>query len=147
MLCYKTSNTKATHRCHFTPGHACVDVNPSCNFFQTTKQSTESPIFDASFWSENVVSCPQCGHERNKIGDSVLCYKASNPKATHRCHIMHLMRVFVEQGDMQLKRNTTCEKRWKKMQQHRFRTKINYNLSPWPLATYSVHVSTQIWVM
>jgi hypothetical protein len=35
-------------------------------------QSTESPIFDASFWSENGVSCPQCGHERNKIGDSVL---------------------------------------------------------------------------
>ncbi len=35
-------------------------------------QSTESPIFDAPFWSENGVSCPQCGHERNKIGDSVL---------------------------------------------------------------------------
>ncbi len=35
-------------------------------------QSKESPIFDASFWSENGVSCPQCGHERNKIGDSVL---------------------------------------------------------------------------
>ncbi len=32
-------------------------------------QSTESPIFDASFWSENGVSC---SHERNKIGDSVL---------------------------------------------------------------------------
>ncbi len=35
-------------------------------------QSTESPIFDAAFWSENGVSCPQCGHERNKIWDSVL---------------------------------------------------------------------------
>jgi hypothetical protein len=35
-------------------------------------QSTESPIFDASFWSEIGVSCPQCGHERNKIGDSVI---------------------------------------------------------------------------
>jgi hypothetical protein len=33
------------------------------------KQSTESPIFEASFWSENGVSC---SHERNKIGDSVL---------------------------------------------------------------------------
>ncbi len=32
-------------------------------------QSTESPIFDAPFRSENGVSCP---HERNKIGDSVL---------------------------------------------------------------------------
>jgi hypothetical protein len=32
-------------------------------------QSTESPIFDAQFWSENGVSCP---HKRNKIGDSVL---------------------------------------------------------------------------
>ncbi len=32
-------------------------------------QSTESPILDAPFWSENGVSCP-C--ERNKIGDSVL---------------------------------------------------------------------------
>ncbi len=30
------------------------------------------PDFDASFWPENGVSCPQCGHERNKIGDSVL---------------------------------------------------------------------------
>ncbi len=40
----------------------------------TTMQSTESPIFDASFWSENGVSCPQCGHERNKIGDSVLWF-------------------------------------------------------------------------
>ncbi len=39
------------------------------------KQSTESPILDASFWSENGVSCPQCGHERNKIGDSVLWTK------------------------------------------------------------------------
>ncbi len=28
------------------------------------------------------------------------------------------------QGDMQLKRNTTCEKRWKKMQQHLFRTAV-----------------------
>jgi hypothetical protein len=37
-----------------------------------TDQSTESPIFDAPFWSENGVSCP---HERNKIGDSVLCYR------------------------------------------------------------------------
>jgi hypothetical protein len=37
-----------------------------------TGESTESPIFDAPFWSENGVSCPQCGHERNKIGDSVL---------------------------------------------------------------------------
>jgi Zn ribbon nucleic-acid-binding protein len=35
------------------------------------------PIFDASFWPENVVSCPQCGHERNKIGDSVLCSRVS----------------------------------------------------------------------
>ncbi len=34
------------------------------------EQSTESPILDAPFWSENGVSCP-C--ERNKIGDSVLC--------------------------------------------------------------------------
>jgi hypothetical protein len=33
-------------------------------------QSTESPIFDASFGSENGVSC---SHERHKIGDSVLC--------------------------------------------------------------------------
>ncbi len=33
-------------------------------------QGTESPIFDASFWSENGVSC---SHERHKIGDSVLC--------------------------------------------------------------------------
>ena len=33
-------------------------------------QSTESPIFDAPFWSENWISCP---HERHKIGDSVLC--------------------------------------------------------------------------
>jgi hypothetical protein len=43
-----------------------------------TIQSTESPIFDAPFWSENGVSCPQCGHERNKIGDSVLCYYLCN---------------------------------------------------------------------
>jgi hypothetical protein len=40
-------------------------------------KSSESPIFDAPFWSENGVSCPQCGHERNKIGDSVLCRKVS----------------------------------------------------------------------
>jgi hypothetical protein len=32
-------------------------------------QITESPIFDAPFWSENGISCP---YERNKIGDSVL---------------------------------------------------------------------------
>jgi hypothetical protein len=38
-------------------------------------QSTESPIFDASFWSENGVSCP---HERKKIGDSVI--RARNPR-------------------------------------------------------------------
>ncbi len=30
-----------------------------------------APILDAHFWSENGVSCPD---ERNKIGDSVLCY-------------------------------------------------------------------------
>jgi hypothetical protein len=30
-----------------------------------------APIFDASFWSEKGVSC---SHERNKIGDSVLCF-------------------------------------------------------------------------
>jgi hypothetical protein len=33
-------------------------------------QSTESPILEAPFWSENGVSCPR---ERNKIGDSALC--------------------------------------------------------------------------
>ena len=36
----------------------------------TAIQSTESQIFDASFWSENGVSWSR---ERNKIGDSVLC--------------------------------------------------------------------------
>jgi hypothetical protein len=36
------------------------------------RQLAESPIFDAPVWSENEVSCPQCGHERNEIGDSVL---------------------------------------------------------------------------
>jgi hypothetical protein len=36
------------------------------------KQSTESPDFDAPFWSENGVSCP---HKRNKIGDSVRWYE------------------------------------------------------------------------
>jgi hypothetical protein len=35
------------------------------------EQSTESPIFDATFGSENGVSCPP--YERNKIWDSVLC--------------------------------------------------------------------------
>ncbi len=38
-------------------------------FVKYLQQSTESPIFDASFWSENGVSS---SHERNKIGDSVL---------------------------------------------------------------------------
>ncbi len=62
--------------------HARVEVNPSCNNFTTEQsikphysnaspchlmQSTESPIFDATFWSENGVSCP---HERHQIGDS-----------------------------------------------------------------------------
>jgi hypothetical protein len=32
------------------------------------QQSTESPILDAPFWSENGVSCP---HERNKIGTTI----------------------------------------------------------------------------
>jgi hypothetical protein len=35
-------------------------------------QSTESPIFDAHFWSENGVSSR---YERNKIGDSVLWHR------------------------------------------------------------------------
>ncbi len=38
----------------------------------TLVQSMESPIFDASFWSENEESCSR-RRERNKIGDSVLC--------------------------------------------------------------------------
>jgi hypothetical protein len=43
--------------------------------FQTIRrnQSTESPILDALFWSENGVSRPH----RNKIGDSVLWSKRS----------------------------------------------------------------------
>jgi hypothetical protein len=48
-----------------------------------SRQSTESPILDAPFLSENGVSCP---HERNKIGDSVLWFKAvrrfTNTKAS-----------------------------------------------------------------
>jgi hypothetical protein len=42
------------------------------------KQSTESPIFDASFRSENGVSC---SHERNKIGDSVLWFEGIDDKS------------------------------------------------------------------
>jgi hypothetical protein len=41
-------------------------------------------------------------------------------------------------GDMQLKRNTTCEKRWKKMQQPRFRTKINYSQSRFTAFTWGL---------
>jgi hypothetical protein len=57
-------------------------------FVNASHQSTESPILDASFWSENGVSCPQCGHERKKIGDSVLCMI----DCIASCH--HLVRLF-----------------------------------------------------
>ncbi len=46
--------------------------------YQSCKQSTESQIFDAPFWSRNGVSCP---HERNKIGDSVLCLQSCYKRA------------------------------------------------------------------
>jgi hypothetical protein len=42
-----------------------------CIGFEALSQSTESPIFDAHFWPEHGISCP---YERNKIGDSVLCF-------------------------------------------------------------------------
>jgi hypothetical protein len=65
---------------HETPGNSHPDANTASDFdallrdimgddFGDLDQSTESPILDASFWSENGVSC---SHERNKIGDSVL---------------------------------------------------------------------------
>jgi hypothetical protein len=46
--------------------HPFLDEPPNRRY---SEQSTESPILDAPFWSENGVSCP-C--ERNKIGDSAL---------------------------------------------------------------------------
>jgi hypothetical protein len=75
---------RATHRIAALSSHVCGFV------LQLANQSTESPILDASFWSENGVSC---SHERNKIGDSVICCKLftntkasslNQPRATHR---------------------------------------------------------------
>jgi hypothetical protein len=56
----------------FTSTHA-RDEDDSDALRSDLMQSTESPILDASFWSENGVSC---SHERNKIGDAVLWFDA-----------------------------------------------------------------------
>jgi hypothetical protein len=53
----------------FTKEKHSTDSNASPSYHACV-QSTESPILDAPFWSDNGVSCP-C--ERNKIGDSALC--------------------------------------------------------------------------
>jgi hypothetical protein len=59
------------------PGRYCSENSTIASLARRYVQSTESPIFDAPFWSENGVSCP---HERNKIGDSVLWLRQS-PKS------------------------------------------------------------------
>ncbi len=69
---------------------------PTCNNFTKEQSIKRIPDFDASFWSENGVSC---SHERNKIGDSVLCVTPFDSNASP----CHLMCVFCKQGDMQLK--------------------------------------------
>jgi hypothetical protein len=57
--------------CRIVSGDLCLCGlgKSNASYSGCSIQSTESPIFDAPFWSENWVSCP---HERNKIGDSVL---------------------------------------------------------------------------
>ncbi len=67
MRTFQPIRQNGNHECRLKFRGKC----PKCPW-KCPNQSTESPIFDASFWSENGVSCPQCGHERNKIGDSVL---------------------------------------------------------------------------